>query len=224
MHTVRDALSREIQIFSPDSNDRPARNNLMHKKFCIKFGKFDAWIWCKVLHQIFGLIPYLLVIVVPLAINYTSVNRSIRGNSPAVKISPTMDEDAFTGGRAILKTLYSTWNWRVRRVYSSMRGSVKTKGNEWSWVEDAPCWPCWPCWCRSRNTGTNMKQLLVHRVLTSVASASVHDFLHEDHTKSTRQRFFGSSARCFESNHYGCQILLFTNWGQIMTSEFLLLY
>jgi hypothetical protein len=34
----------EKQIFSPDSNDLPARKNLMHKKFCIKFGKFDAWI------------------------------------------------------------------------------------------------------------------------------------------------------------------------------------
>jgi hypothetical protein len=77
------------------------------------------------------------------------------------------------------KTLCSTWNLRIRRVYTSMRGSVKTKWNEKSWVEDAPCWLCW---CRSRNT--DIKQLL-----TSAASASLHDFLHEDHTKSTGQDY-----------------------------------
>ena len=90
------------------------------------------------------------------------------------------------------KPLCSTWNFRVRRLYTSMSDAVKTKRNEWSWVEDAPCWPCW---CRSRNTGTTI--ILVHRVLTSVASASVHDFLHEDHTKSTRQKIFWFFCKMF---------------------------
>jgi hypothetical protein len=44
---------------------------------------------------------------------------------------------------------------------------------------------------------TTMKQLLVHRVLTSVASASVHDFLHEDDTKSTRQKIFWFFCKMF---------------------------
>jgi hypothetical protein len=38
---------------------------------------------------------------------------------------------------------------------------------------------------------------VVHRVLTSVVSATVHDFLHEDHTKSTRQKIFWFVCKMF---------------------------
>ncbi len=41
-----------------------------------------------------------------------------------------MDEDAFTGGRALSKTGRSTWNFRVRCLYTSMSDTVKTKRNE----------------------------------------------------------------------------------------------